>query len=162
MPAVRRPASSAVRSWGVSASGAVQPPCCVTDVLKRHMTDEARACLHAIHVGQQRQVQPAAVHRYVIGPPAQLTVTCHASPGRRASGIVRQLSALTGATDCILLHLYKPRQEIFYMCTYFSHLPIVCFLAGMLYSIMYLLSKYFLLSSICLPADRYCSMHGVM
>jgi len=39
------------------------------------MTDEARACLHPIHVGQQRQVQPATVHRYVIGPPAQLTVT---------------------------------------------------------------------------------------
>ena len=36
MTAVRRPASSAVRSWGVSAGGAVQPPCCVTDVLKRH------------------------------------------------------------------------------------------------------------------------------
>ena len=36
MPAVRRPASCAVRSWRVSAVGAVHPPCRVTDALERH------------------------------------------------------------------------------------------------------------------------------
>ena len=52
MPAVRRPASFAVRSWRVSAGGAVHPPCRVADALERHDGRVARACLRPIHVGR--------------------------------------------------------------------------------------------------------------